>query len=225
MKLICELLDSLLPRVCPSCGNQLNINEEGFCINCCLKLELASADRLYRGYNKMFKSLNFISGFTAFYVFEKDKEIQHIIHAIKYKNKFGTGMLMGKLLGMKIQNENWKVDLVIPVPLHPVKKAERGYNQSYYIAVGVNKILGNQIDCKTLKRIRYTETQTTKDSHTRAKNISGAFSVKHSQKIIGKNVLIIDDIVTTGNTVSECAKVLHNSGAENIYIASIAIAD
>lgn len=220
-----DIFDFFLPRLCPSCGNKLNPGEESICVDCFLQIKLASPDRLNNDFQKMFKSKGVISGFTALYIFEKNKEIQKIIHAIKYQNRFRTGELLGKLLGEKIRNENWDIDLVIPVPLHHLKRAERGYNQSFYIAWGVNKMLRKQLDDKTLKRIKYTETQTAMNIVERVENISGAFAVKHKGNITGKNILLIDDVITTGATVSECGSVLLDNGAAKVFASSLAIAD
>jgi ComF family protein len=160
-------------------------------------------------------------------VFEKDKELQRIIHAMKYENNFSVGETLGKLLGDKLQNEiNFQdIDLIIPIPLHHLKKSERGYNQSFYIAKGVNRKLNLILDERSVKRIKYTETQTSMNIRDREKNISGAFKVKRINNISGKNILIIDDVITSGNTVSECGSVVLENGAAKVYAASLAIAD
>lgn len=225
MKFFSDIFDFFLPRLCPSCGNKLNSGEESICVNCFLQIKPASPGRISHDYQHMFKAKGNITGFTSLYIFEKDKEIQKIIHAIKYQNRFRTGELLGRLLGEKILNENWEIDLIVPVPLHHLKKAERGYNQSFYIAWGVNKILHRQLDDHSIKRIKYTETQTAMNIVERVENITGAFSVKHNRNILGKNILLIDDVVTTGATVSECGGVLIENGAAKVYAASLAIAD
>ena len=220
-----DIFDFFLPRLCPSCGSKLNPGEESICVDCFLKIKPASPGRLTHDFDHMFKAKGIITGFTSLYIFEKDKEIQKIIHAIKYQKRFRTGELLGKLLGEKILNENWDIDLIIPVPLHRLKQAERGYNQSFYIAWGVNKILRKILDDKILKRSKYTETQTAMNIVERVENISGAFAVKNKDFIKGNNILIIDDVITTGATVSECGSVLKDKGAVKVYTASLAIAD
>ena len=146
---------------------------------------------------------------------------------MKYEHNFRIGKTLGKLLGDKLQNEfhNQNVDLILPVPLHHLKKSERGYNQSFYIAKGVNRKLNLTLDERSVKRIKYTETQTSMNSREREKNIAGAFRVKRTNNISGKNILIIDDVITSGNTVSEFGRILKENGAVTIYAASIAIAD
>jgi competence protein ComFC len=109
--------------------------------------------------------------------------------------------------------------------LHQLKKAERGYNQSYYIAKGLNKVLKCALKENHLKRIKFTESQTTMNITERKKNISGAFKVKTISGLRNKNILLIDDVITTGATITECGKILLESGVNKIYAASIAIAD
>jgi len=227
MHLLTEFLDFFLPRICPSCKDKLEINEECVCSNCLKKILPADSTRIRIEFQKKFQSKGIISGFTSLYVFEKEKELQRIIHSMKYENNFRVGETLGRLLGEKILNDTGmkNIDIIIPVPLHHLKKSERGYNQSFYIAKGVNRKLNLVLDKRSVKRIKYTETQTSMNIREREKNISGAFKVTGIDNIIGKNILIIDDVITSGNTISELGKTLKEKGAGMIYAASIAIVD
>lgn len=219
--------DFFLPRFCVSCSTKLNLDEDVICNTCLSKIEIAAPARLAHEYQKKFKDHNLISDFLSLYVFEKDKELQHAIHALKYNNKFRVGVVLGKLLGSKLSKErvNWQIDFIIPIPLHQLKKAERGYNQSYYIAKGINSILQKTVNENIVRRIKYTQSQTTMNISERKENISGAFKAKKTDKIKNKNILLVDDVITTGATISECGTILKKAGANNIYAASIAIAD
>jgi ComF family protein len=158
-------------------------------------------------------------------VFEKDKELQHIIHSLKYEKKFLLGVFLGSLLGETIKNEftDYKIDFVVPVPLHHLKKAEREFNQSFYIAKGISKKTGIRVNNKLVKRKRFTESQTTMTLSEREENIKEAFIP--GKKLSGENILLVDDVITTGSTIKECGRVLLDAGANKIYAASIAIAD
>jgi competence protein ComFC len=197
------------------------------CSDCLRKILPADSARIKHEYRKKFESKGIISGFTSLFVFEKDKELQRIIHSLKYENNFRIGEVLGRLLGNKLLNDIRfsSPDLIIPVPLHHLKKSERGYNQSFYISKGVNKILNLVLDEKSVKRIKYTETQTSMNIHEREKNIAGAFKAKRNNIISGKNILVIDDVITSGNTVLEFGRTLKENGAGTIYAASLAIAD
>jgi ComF family protein len=103
--------------------------------------------------------------------------------------------------------------------------SERGYNQSLVIAKGISKTCGIPVKKNIIKRKRYTNTQTNLSLHERKLNISEAFSVVKPKIVKHKRIVIVDDVITTGATISECAKVLVNEGASEIFAVSVAIAD
>jgi ComF family protein len=222
-----SLFDFILPRFCCSCRTKLNSNQDTICSDCISKIQRSTASRLQREYERKFSDKKIISEFYSPFVFEKDKELQHAIHALKYNKNFQVGIFLGKVLADEIKKNitTWNFDLIVPIPLHHLKKAERGYNQSFYIAKGVSKILNIKVSDRIVKRIKYTESQTTMNISEREENIYGAFKVKLKNAISGKNILLIDDVITTGATISECGKILLEAGANKIYAASIAIAD
>jgi ComF family protein len=222
-----KLFDLVLPRFCCSCKKKLFASEHAMCTSCQAAIQETSTERLTLEFSRKFFNKNIIREFFAPFVFEKDKELQHAIHALKYENKFAVGIFLGTLLAEKIiqKDLSWPLDLIIPIPLHKLKKAERGYNQSFYITKGVGKILDIEYSDNFVKRIKYTESQTSMTLTEREENIFGAFKIKDSKKVAGKNILLIDDVITTGATISECGKGLLSAGANKIYAASIAIAD
>src|SRR5438477_1640815 len=112
-------------------------------------------------------------------------------------------------------------DLVIPVPLHPARRRERGFNQAELLA----KILAQKINVplgRALERIRYTTTQTAFDRVERMENLRGAFHLRKKIGVRGLHVLLVDDILTTGSTLSECARVLREAGAQSVYAVTAA---
>jgi ComF family protein len=160
------------------------------------------------------------------YVFEKEGPFQHIAHALKYKEYTSLGVELGKRLGQFALDWNLKVDIIIPVPLHPIKQRERGYNQSDFIARGASLILGIPFAPYIVRRIRYTQTQTKLNLEERRKNMEAAFeSLPGAEKIVtGKHCLLIDDVITTGATTNSCAQSLLATGAATITAASVALA-
>ncbi|RPI62098.1 MAG: ComF family protein [Ignavibacteriales bacterium] len=222
-----NLFDFILPRFCCSCKTKLLVNQDTMCVDCLSKIQRSNSSRLKREFERKFMNNKIIREFYSPFVFEKDKELQHAIHALKYDKKFPVGIFLGKVLAAEIKSSktNWKFDLIIPIPLHQLKKAERGYNQAYYIAKGVGKIFKVKVSDRSVKRIKYTESQTTMNLNEREENISGAFKVKWNTQVRGKNILLLDDVITTGATISECGKILLEAGANKIYAASVAIAD
>lgn len=227
MNFLINLTDFFLPRLCPSCKSKLNTEEKVVCRSCLNKIKIASDDRITLEFNKKYAEKNFISGFTALYIFEKDKELQNIIHNLKYNQRFLIGKFLGEMIGItkKRTIESWEIGEIVPIPLHTLKKAARGYNQSLYIAKGIGRQLSIPVNSRSVIRKKNTLTQTKMNLSEREKNISGAFKLKYSKVVKGKNILIADDVITTGATTGECARVLLEGGAAKVYAVSAAIAD
>ena len=219
-----HLFDFLLPRICPGCNNKLSSSKDPVCDDCLNSIIIADEERLKVEYDKDFGSSGIIKGYHSKFVFETDKTLQQIIHELKYNQKFKLGEFLGRILAEGIKTRKWQLDAIIPVPIHHLKKAERGYNQSDYIAKGLSNSLNIPYSTNTIKRVRYTESQTGLNIDDRASNVANAFKLKSSKKIFGKNILIVDDVCTTGATLLECALVFYKAGANSIYASSIAIA-
>ena len=113
-------------------------------------------------------------------------------------------------------------DLVVPVPLHPRKARERGFDQSAILASGLSRKTGIPLGKRALSRVRYTETQTRLKRPERRENIGGAFSAPAPDRVRGASILLVDDVYTTGATVNECAATLMKAGAENVDVLTLA---
>ena len=219
------IFDFFLPRFCPGCNKKLSSNEEPVCKECLDSILIAEENLIKSEFKRKFSSTKIISGFYSKYIFEADKTLQNIIHSLKYNKQFRIGTFLGKNLAQGIISKNWAIDLILPVPIHHLKKADRGYNQSDFIVKGMSKFLKIPYSSRPVKRTRYTETQTNLKLQERAKNVENAFKVRNSKKISNKNILLVDDVITTGATTLECAKVLINAGARSVYACSVGIAE
>ena len=219
------LFDFFLPRFCPGCKKKLTIEDKPVCNECVASILLTNEKLFEREFNRKFSSTKVIKDFYSKFVFENNKELQHIIHSLKYDKKFRVGIYLGELLGKGLRELNWQIDLILPIPIHHLKKAERGYNQSDFIAKGLSKSLKAPGSSNTVKRIRYTETQTDLNLNERAENVVNAFKLKKPKKVKGKNILLVDDVITTGATILECGKILVSSGAKTVYACSVGIAE
>ena len=129
-----------------------------------------------------------------------------LIHKIKYQGKIGLGHYMGRLLGEKIKRSLPDIDYIVPVPLHPLRKWRRGYNQAEVIARGVAEAMfgpseaSDRVLTDVLKRVRYTRTQTRRKMDDKWSNVANAFRPHNTKDLSGKHILIIDDVLTTGST-------------------------
>ena len=220
-----SIFDFFLPRICPGCNKKLSVEEKPVCVDCLSSILIADEDRLHNEFDKNFGSTKVIKDFYSKFVFETDKTLQQIIHALKYKKQFKLGVFLGELVAEGIKTKDWQIDLIIPVPIHHLKKAERGYNQSDYLAQGLSKSLNIPYSGKSIKRIKYTDSQTKLKMKERALNVSNAFKVRQPKKVSGKNILVVDDVCTTGATLLECGIALNKSGASSVYACSVAIAE
>lgn len=129
---------------------------------------------------------------------------------------------MGELMAARVITTDFprKLDAIIPVPLHSQRQRSRGYNQSHLLAKVIGDKLGVPFTATTLTRTRNTPPQSLLRQHYRLQNLTGAFRV--DKVIPGKTVLLVDDVMTTGTTVSECAEVLRKAGAERVYVVVFA---
>lgn len=222
-----KIFDFFLPRFCASCNVKLNSSEEIVCDYCFNRLKLASEFLIKTEYLNKFASKKLIKDFHPIFVFESGNEIQHIIHSLKYNKQFRIGIYLGKIIANQLNHKfkEWNIELIVPIPLHPLKKAERGYNQSEYIAKGIYISTKIPYSSKVIQRRKFTETQTHLSALERQQNVKDAFKVVNKKLIKGKNILLVDDVITTGATISECAKVFLREGAKNIFATSVAIAE
>lgn len=227
LKKLHTILDFALPRLCLTCGNELLFEEHTICTYCCNNIEIATEERLELEFKRKFEKNQLISDFRAAFVFKENSLVQSLIHSLKYDGNFNVGKFLGNQL-YEVINKNinsWNPDLILPIPLHNLKKAERGFNQAAEISKSLSRISKIQSLNNCIKRIRFTKTQTKLNLEERKKNIEGAFIVKNKNKIKGKRILLVDDVVTTGATISECAQVLLQNGASKVFALSVAIAD
>lgn len=149
--------------------------------------------------------------------------ISKAIYEFKYHNMKCYGAVFGAEMARQFKEylQERNVELLIPVPLHPKRRRERGYNQAEILAKEISRYTGIPYDANVLKRRKSTNPQKKLDNKARKRNLNGAFVL--SKEIPMKNVAIIDDIFTTGSTIDEAASVLKAAGASKVYFLTISI--
>lgn len=219
-----DLLDFFFPSFCVLCNEKIFRSFYSICENCINEIEISNIKDLNEFFHQNLSSLNLITNYYAKYEFIKDGKFQTAVHNLKYNHKSRIGIQLGIELGKELLKMNWfnEIDLIIPVPIHRIKKLSRGYNQSDLIAKGISTVSQKIVDNKTLKRIRNTPTQTHLHLQERIENVKEAFKVVRKGKIKDKVILIVDDVCTTGSTVNEVARTLLNSGAKKVNLATLA---
>lgn len=215
----------LFPKVCVICGMSLTGYQSFICGDCAEHrfsyAQLSKEDKI--------NLPEVVENRIALWQFDKGGYLQDLLHKLKYKRLTGIGEDLGKILAQRIIQERFlsNVDseklLILPVPLHQKKKRTRGYNQAFYIAKGLASVLNIEvIEPNVVVRVKHTKTQTGFSLAKRRENISGAFKLLNTDEITGKNIIIVDDVFTTGATAFELANELNKAEVESVYIATIA---
>ncbi|WP_345795458.1 ComF family protein [Algoriphagus sp. CAU 1675] len=155
--------------------------------------------------------------------FTKAGKTQKLLHQLKYQDKPELAEVLGKWYGEKLLSYQFSStwDVITSVPLHEMKKLRRGYNQSEEFGKGLSKVLGIPYQ-NLLNRKKYTETQTKKTRLERLDNVNEVFQVSDIKLVKAKNILLVDDVITTGATLCSCTNLLLANGANNVDLATIA---
>ena len=231
-KILIFLIHLLFPRTCSCCGDNLpattdtNICDACFktfpknnglkCVICSMPLHDGGEHCYDCKHSKIY--FNFLK---TPYIYSGN--IKNLIHKFKYSKELSKPMID------LVRKENWdkEIDLIIPIPLHFIKKILRGYNQTYllsqHICFNLNKPLNNRV----LLRTKYTKPQFGLNRKNRNENLENSFSVnkKHLNELKGKNILLVDDIATTCATANICSKLLKEAGAKKVFVIAIARTD
>lgn len=148
--------------------------------------------------------------------------IRQAIHRLKYGNLTAVAPALAELLAAAYREAGWSVDLVVPVPLHPARRRQRGYNQAERLARPLAAALGLPLTPRALRRVRATADQIGLDAAGRRANVAGAFAVAQPASVAGRTVLLVDDVATTGCTLDAGARALLDSGAAHVYALVLA---
>lgn len=227
-----SILDFIFPPVCVICENELKIGERFICGDCYLNIDFieshfcrrcgAPIDRdrkrckYCKGIKFHFKKVRAVGTYTS--------PLSEMVHFLKYSRKTRIAKRLGILMGnvFKSDSELNSTDIIVPVPLHRVRQRERGYNQSKLLAKVVADITSKRLVVDAVIRKKPTKSQTLLSSEERVINLKNAFEVVAPERIKGRKVVLVDDVLTTGTTLEEMAKTLVGAGANSIYCLVLA---
>lgn len=222
------ILDFIFIYECEICRQHLEDKRTIICSECMHKIDIVEFVDMERTFATKFGNDGYVSKAFARFHFKDESIIQTLIHELKYQNKPSIGKFLGEIVGNSIKDDiDFSTsDVLVPVPLHKIRLRERGYNQSELISKGISKVTGITIINDLLIRTRNTQTQTKLDFEQRKENVKDAFKVKDKYKnfVRGRKFIIVDDVITTGSTINECAKVLVEAGASQVLALSVAVA-
>ena len=202
----------LFPRKCLLCRRLLSRKEPDLCENC-----RSDTDSWQKGKRKF----QFLDSVTAVWYYEEN--VRRCIVRYKFHGARHMAPGLGRCLAMKLLQDGMEeYDLIAWVPVSTLRKMSRGYDQSRLLAENVGKELGMPSLC-CLKKIRNNKKQSTlRDASRRRANVLGAYRVMNPQRVEGKKILLIDDVLTTGATAGECARMLLTAGAKEVHCAVLA---
>ena len=212
-----QLINLVFPIKCIFCGELLGFdNKVSICNECYGKIPFFD-DRVYE-LGPLYSFDNCIC------LCEYSGIIKDAIKRYKFYNKPAYYRTFGKLLADKIMRVTTadKIDIIISIPLNKDRQNQRGYNQSYLISNYISKLLKISEKSYALGKVRNTGVQSLMNRNLRAANVEGAYKVLYPEKVKGRRVFLIDDILTTGSTLSECSRVLKESGAVEVTAVAIA---
>ncbi len=221
-----DVVGMLMPRTCPMCGNRLSVGEHPLCTTCMMRLPLTELHRVeHNVLERQFWAQFPVERAVA--MFHHDGEqTRHILYHIKYWRHPFLATSLAACYAEELQKTGFfnDIDAIIPLPLHWRKQWKRHYNQSHYIAQGIRQVTNIPIYTKVVKRVRNNPSQTHLTSRERIENVKDIFRLTHPEKIAGKHILLVDDVVTTGATLTACAQELAKASSVKISVLTLAIA-
>jgi len=223
-----SLLYLFFPPTCAGCQSVLMSNENVICTKCRHEIPLTQHHKNPENdaYKKFYGRIP-VEQVSALVYFHKKGIVQELIHSLKYRGQEAIGTVLGEWYGEELKSSQLlqTVDAIIPVPLHPKKLRERGYNQVTEFGNALAKKLEIPVNNSILYRQVYSKTQSQKNRLGRTEGIDTIFDVSFDEKDHNKHFLLIDDVITTGATLEVCAKALLKIPGTKISIVCMAMAD
>lgn len=200
-------------RFCRSCLSQVVKIRPPYCQKCGQPTDDLDLCPICRSSSPAFDSLRSWAIFSG--------PLREAMHRMKYRRDLGLGEVFGGALAGFFRSQNWRVDLVVPVPLSAERMRARGYNQAALLAWPLALACRTRYNPGVLQRVRETPSQVGLSLEERRKNVSAAFCADPRQ-VSQRSVLIVDDVATTGSTIEACAQALKDAGAERVYGLTLA---
>ena len=223
-----DLFQLFFPSLCVACDERLADGEDTLCLFC----EFGLPRTYFHRKNDNPVARHFwgrvrLQYASSFLVFEKGGKVQQVLTRLKYKGMKQVGLKIGRMYASELIKDEAEVlhaDLILPIPLHQTRKQVRGYNQSALFAAGFSEVSGIPWDEQHLIRRESGESQTGKDRYERWLNVEGAFTVEKADELSGKQVIVVDDVMTTGATLESAVQALNQSGVDRVSILTMAAA-
>lgn len=220
-----DVLQLFYPNTCLGCKKHLSYYSTLLCVHCLHDLPYSYyTNRINNPIEQLFFGKIPIQSATSLFLFQTNSTSKILIHELKYRNNQLVAQFLGNLLLIDLSKSNRykQLDYIIPVPLHPKKFKQRGYNQLSILGNTLSEGLGIPYLNKILIKTNSSDTQTKKNKSDRWKNAQESFQLTDNKTLENKNILLIDDVITTGATIEACVKELSKTKNISISIATIA---
>ena len=223
------IADLFYPRLCICCGAALTSSEKHICTSCIASIPRTNFHNNIKNLaEESFAGKAHAKRAFSWFFYTHESNFSKLIHSFKYSGNYAVAQYLGELYVKELLADGIELnyDYIIPVPLHPKRKKKRGYNQSFYIAKGISEVLDGEIREDIIKRVEMTESQTRKMRFDRWENIKDAFYATTTKaEDLEKEILIVDDVTTTGATIAACIIKLRECGYKNISVLTLAYSD
>lgn len=225
-EIVAGLADMAWPNLCLLCERPLVHGERHVCLNCLYELPAIHETSFHENQTaeRFLGKIEFDRA-TSGFRYNKDSSIQKALELLKYKDEKEIGPCLSRMVAHRLQEQGFfnDVDALIPVPLHKLKQKKRGYNQSEWIAKGLQEVTGIPVITTVLGRTIHNTSQTTRNLWSRWENAQGLFELKNTQDFDGKHLLLVDDVLTSGSTLEACGQVLLRIPNVRISIFALAL--
>ena len=223
-KYLSSLLHLFYPHTCEGCGSDLLYDHQFLCARCMHQLPATGFfAKAGNPVEKIFYGRVPVKQAAAAFYFTKSSLLQHLLVQLKYKNNKEAGYFLGRMMGHALAaSERFAgTDVLVPLPLHPKKEFMRGYNQAALLCEGIAEVWHKPILINAVTRTRFTETQTHQNRLSRWQNMEAVFTVTQPRILTHKQILLVDDVITTGATLEACgASMLEVEGVELGVVAA-----
>lgn len=199
------MLSLLLPPLCLGCETVLGSEERWLCAGCSLRISQSARPRTRT-----------IAGLRISYALDYTSTVSKLITELKYGDKPGLAGVLARFMDSALAGPVPEDTAVVPVPVHPSRRRERGYNQSELLAARIARLRGLSLKSGILLKTSNTGSQTGLEREEREQNVVGSFGLRRPDRLSGRRILLVDDVVTTGSTLRECALALLESGAREV---------
>jgi ComF family protein len=220
-----RLMELLAPRACSICQRRLAPSEQVLCAACNMHLPRTGYQHspMDNTMARLFWGIIPVERAAALFYYESHAPAANIVYDMKYHDHPEIGVQMGLMMGREFSEAGFfdGIDMIVPVPLAKKRQRQRGYNQSAELARGLSQATGLPIYDRVVRRTVFLKSQTEMGRRERQENVERVFELKEADALRGCHVLLVDDVVTTGATMTACARELLKAGGVTISLVSL----